>query len=613
MAFTTRSKRDISALPATETGKNIGPGSYLSPSHYSAKPNLAPFCSSRDRGIAPPTARDSVNTRQINPSSSEELALGARDFSIGSFGGYSHPSRPSSSFAEGVSRFEDRRRSSTPGPGAYGQLSTRDWFKGIPRAQGEGRRRAVVFKRAVSAPSVPAKNQSFGYDEEESGELIMQGPPLQEGHSGISGDLPGPGEYAPRPEPSAKFTSFSRTVGHQPIVEERSASAIPGPGYYERSVDKRSEKRPQTSSAFVSKVPKAHQVAVKEERLTPGPGHYGTLGLQAERSVIRSPTPFGSSERRAYEIDDSALVSAPTIYITPGPGAYDVSSAPRGSSKKALPVIVPFASTAPRFEEFEPATPEPEAVTNSTSSPPEKKKHNGKSAGFLSTAQRGLLGDPPDSGETEARLLDSVFGALARSARETARRSPKRDKLVLVQYRDNGSKKVPVESGGQGRPGVNEGFRKPGSMFVSKLQRFSEPRQVAESPGPGEYHRDENWVRRNRQNNQGILPPRRASSAEPGFESTVARFASTRKDGVSVPGPGAYYSPSSFVEYKGAMSELHKLALSKRESLWGTSGRFADRTNSWTPGPGAYEARDPYGSVVKKTFNVTLDAPKDIT
>lgn len=283
-----------------------------------------------------------------------------------------------------------------------------------------------------------------------------------------------------------------------------------------------------------------------------------------------------------------------------------------------------------RFEDFEPATPEPEAVTESVTSPPEKKKHNGKSAGFLSTAQRGLLGDSPDVSDKEARLLDSVFGALARSARETARRSPKRDKLVLVQYTD-GSKTVPVESGGQGRPGVNEGFRKPGYMFVSKQQRFIDTKEVAESPGPGEYHRDENWVRRNRRPNQGTLPPRlsrktdreqetgpleprRASSVEPGFESSVARFASTRKDGMTVPGPGAYHSAaSSFVENKGPMSELHKLALSKRESLWGTTGRFADRTNSWTPGPGAYEARDPYGSVVKRTFNVTLDAPKDIT
>lgn len=175
MAFTTRSKRDITALPATETGENIGPGSYLGFSSYHAKPNLAPFCSSRDRGIAPPTARGIPPVATSPTEDSLGFPLGGREFSTGSLGNYSHPHRPSSSFAEGVSRFEDRQRSLTPGPGAYGQLSTRDWFKGpSSRGVGEGRRRSVVFKRAVSAPSVPAKNQSFGYDEEESGELIMQ-------------------------------------------------------------------------------------------------------------------------------------------------------------------------------------------------------------------------------------------------------------------------------------------------------------------------------------------------------------------------------------------------------------------------------------------------------
>jgi hypothetical protein len=58
---------------------------------------------------------------------------------------------------------------------------------------------------------------------------------------------------------------------------------------------------------------------------------------------------LSSSERRAYEIDDSALISAPTIYKTPGPGAYDVASAPRVSSKKGQQVIVPFSSTMTRY------------------------------------------------------------------------------------------------------------------------------------------------------------------------------------------------------------------------------------------------------------------------
>ena len=175
MAFTTRSKRDLAALPATETGENIGPGSYLGPSSYHAKPNLAPFCSSGDRGIAPPTARGTIPEDSSPSEDNLGFPLGGREVSTGSLGACAFPLRPSSSFAEGVSRFEDRRRSLTPGPGAYGQLATRDWVKGpSSRALGEGRRRSVVFKRAVSAPSVPAKNQSFGYDEEESGELVMQ-------------------------------------------------------------------------------------------------------------------------------------------------------------------------------------------------------------------------------------------------------------------------------------------------------------------------------------------------------------------------------------------------------------------------------------------------------
>lgn len=177
MAFTTRSKRDISALPVTETSGNVGPGTYIGHSQYYVKPNSAPFCSTKDRGITLESSRDFAPV--ASSASEDSLGLnckvGRRPFSTNCPEGYHQPPRPSSSFAVGISRFDEgRMRSLTPGPGAYGQLSTRDWFKGPPRTKLEGRRRMVVFKRAVSAPSVPAKNQSFGYDEEESGELVMQ-------------------------------------------------------------------------------------------------------------------------------------------------------------------------------------------------------------------------------------------------------------------------------------------------------------------------------------------------------------------------------------------------------------------------------------------------------
>lgn len=280
----------------------------------------------------------------------------------------------------------------------------------------------------------------------------------------------------------------------------------------------------------------------------------------------------------------------------------------------------------------------------------------------MSTAQRGLLEDAPDPGEKEIRLLDSVLGVLARAERQKGRRSPQREKLVLVQYTATGLTSVPVEKENGLSRGLSRGGRKPGYMFVSKQPRsLPDLREVAKNPGPGDYYREEDWVKSNRRPNRGASPvqrssntgsvresngvlkgnayaegetpndvksdsltkqrsqklPPRAKSTEPGFESRAPRFASIRNDGASNPGPGAYYNSdatSSFVENsRGPLSDLHKLGLINRETLWGTTGRFTDRTNNWTPGPGAYDAKDPYSSVVKKTFNISLDAPKDPT
>jgi hypothetical protein len=307
----------------------------------------------------------------------------------------------------------------------------------------------------------------------------------------------------------------------------------------------------------------------------------------------------------------------------------------------------------------------PGSYTDSASSPAEKKRNGKGSAGFMGTAQRGLLEEAPNPSEKETRLLDSVLGVLARTALRKGRRSPQREKLVLVQYTANGSTSVPMEKENGSSRGLSRGVRKPGYMFVSKLPRsVPDLREVAKTPGPGDYHREEDWVKSNRRPNRGASPVQRSSntgsgresngrdvlkgnayaegetpndvksdfltkqpsqkilprgkstmSVEPGFESRAPRFASIRNDGASNPGPGAYYNSdatSSFVENsRGPLSDLHKLGLINRETLWGTTGRFTDRTNNWTPGPGAYDAEDPYSSVVKRTFNISLDAPRD--
>lgn len=53
-----------------------------------------------------------------------------------------------------------------------------------------------IHERQPTAPSVPARNQVFGYEEDDSGRLMLQ-PPPEEGHTGEGGDRPGPMSYSP--------------------------------------------------------------------------------------------------------------------------------------------------------------------------------------------------------------------------------------------------------------------------------------------------------------------------------------------------------------------------------------------------------------------------------
>jgi len=88
-----------------------------------------------------------------------------------------------------------------------------------------------------TAPSVPQRHQSYGYEEGEAGELIMQFP-ADRGHTGRPGDTVGPAKYTPSVDAAsakgAKAVSWSksrsqRTSGMGP----GSTLDGPGPGAYQ--------------------------------------------------------------------------------------------------------------------------------------------------------------------------------------------------------------------------------------------------------------------------------------------------------------------------------------------------------------------------------------------
>lgn len=68
-------------------------------------------------------------------------------------------------------------------------------IRGFRAQRGESTAR-VSLQRQVTAPSVPARSQVYGYEEDPAGRLVMQPPPDQ-GHTGVGSDKPGPLDYEP--------------------------------------------------------------------------------------------------------------------------------------------------------------------------------------------------------------------------------------------------------------------------------------------------------------------------------------------------------------------------------------------------------------------------------
>jgi hypothetical protein len=117
----------------------------------------------------------------------------------------------SSVFKSKAARFNEaaNEQSLTPGPGQYSTKS--EWngrkkkkVREISNKSNTGA--AITWVRVPTAPSIPASNQSYGYEEGDYGELIMQKPP-KKGHSGKGMDLPGPGEYDPSDKQKSYTTS----------------------------------------------------------------------------------------------------------------------------------------------------------------------------------------------------------------------------------------------------------------------------------------------------------------------------------------------------------------------------------------------------------------------
>ena len=248
MAFTSRAgKRNY--LTMSTTGPGVGPGTYsdMNPGKSSVRYSVPPFSSSVERNGS---GAAQMQTPGPGHYGSEVVLPRA---------GSSHQS---SQFASRTSRMH-LSKSLTPGPGSYPTPSSwgTDHTPQLGSTTQQDRYKAINWIKVATAPSIPAPNQSYGYEEGTRGELV-QGKPPATGHAGRGVDCAGPGEYSPNydvTKPKTSSLNFGRSRTGRAINEvSKEKASRPGPGSYNipaavaASPDENAEDRKPLTSAFAS-------------------------------------------------------------------------------------------------------------------------------------------------------------------------------------------------------------------------------------------------------------------------------------------------------------------------------------------------------------------------
>merc|ERR1719502_1245296 len=207
MAFTSRAARSM-GLSASSTNDTVGPGTYL---HERKKPvtGYAPFNSFAerklgDKGSSTRNPEEAPGPGSYTLGASEQRVKAVKKPVSGS--AFTSKTPRVASQTPGSSIFKESTVAEVPGPGAY-NLS-KQWQ---PQIQPLPEHHALSIRHTQSAPSIPAPSQSYGYEEDELGELQMQGPPVKgftgkEGRqwNGADSDTVGPGRYTPDDLPTRK-------------------------------------------------------------------------------------------------------------------------------------------------------------------------------------------------------------------------------------------------------------------------------------------------------------------------------------------------------------------------------------------------------------------------
>ena len=582
MAITSRAARVTTEQGALYTTPDVvGPGSYLKTDRSLPVHGYAPFSSTVNRLGEGGSAGSAKTTPGPGAYTTPLLnTIGRTPFVPNGV-----PAGAGAAFASKVSRLGSEGKEGkkvVPGPGQY---SLRDDWQALQQ-KAAYRNRQPPQKRApggggragAGAPSIPAHDQSFGYEETDEGELRMQRPP-DGGYSGVSGHRSaGPGEYDP-----LKATSLTRRAGVMPdfgnsrvprslFSESRD---VPGPGAYARD-DGAGRARP--SAAFLSRVPQSHQKLLDPEKLMPGPGAYAASPGITPKAVPENLQAFGSTQKRLAS--DAVTPSQRQQMAQPGPGAYNIggtsfsgagaSAGPPGSAPSAADKSGRgFNSSTVRF-----------TALDKSSKPGPGAYDELDQQSFVSQMSR----------KTHGR--NGVFGSTTR--------------------RFHSLKRDPVPGAGTYNPtvpGSADGEREegPSSAFASGVQRFakSAPTRVSAKIGKVKDAVPPPWQYNPKSTNDWGAARKMNARESENFGSTTERFPAGELGGgkkiVQVPGPGQYAPKHPNEGFKKPPST--SMTFGTKEQRFGAKGAFA----APTPGPGSYEnSAGLHNPLVKRSFNITI-------
>jgi len=559
MAFTSRAVRNMQ-LAQTTTNDSVGPGSYSNDRHKQVT-GYAPFgtFSERKIGSNPSSQQQGANP---GPGSYSNVGYG-KEIKIQpkkAVSGSSFTSKAPRVVAQtaGSSVFKESSVKENPGPMAYSYH--KEW---APKKAAPMEHHALSIRHTQSAPSIPDRHQSYGYEEDALGDLQMQAPPVK-GFTGRRGaawdgsenDQIGPGQYQPEvksskgaaPRVSFGISKTTRNCG------EFNGKAGPGAGAYDPKLSIGASADRKGSSNFKTKTKRMQYM--KDAKKTPGPGAYGyqdsfsKAALPLEESIQF----FGSTCKRWYEVDEAQSYMADYSLKTPGPGAYKVGNEmQKRQGKKRTSFLkageVGFASTSSRAM--------------------------GAAEGKLQVPGPGAYSADNTKGEFVKKIenkLRSRTGAFL-SSDERFHNSPFDEDLAAIPEE---SEKTET------RKNDPQSFPKQGK-FLSHTERFVEPEP--ENPAPGAYNLSEDWAPRNT-----------TLASNKSFASSAARFnpkeVFTGCPLKEVPAPGDY----DRITVDAPKEDQHRGFLT-------TQSRFK-KDKKKQPGPGAYRVQE---GMIKRSFNVSID------